>query len=73
MVFVSEKIRQLRREKGYSLEQMARMLRVKTGHKVSRNSIHQWEQGKNFPSVKSLMAVAEFYGKEINFFFDKRY
>ena len=69
MAFDSEKLRQLRIERGLSLQQTARLLRVKTGLQVTRNSIHLWEHGKNLPSVKSLMALAQFYGKGIGFFF----
>lgn len=71
MIFDTERIRQLRREKGYSLGQMARLLYVKTGLKVSRSSINLWENGKNLPSIKSLMALAEFYNKEIGIFFKR--
>ena len=69
MIFDSEKLRQLRMDKGYSLEQMARLLYVKTGHKVTRNCVNLWERGKNSPSLKSLMALAVFYEKGIEFFF----
>jgi transcriptional regulator with XRE-family HTH domain len=69
MVFDSNKLLQLRTERGFSLQQTVQLLRVKTGLQVSRNCIHLWEQGKNLPSVKSLMALAKFYGKEIGFFF----
>jgi len=69
MLFNSKKLRQLRMDKGYSLAQMARLLYVKTGLKVTRNCVSLWEKGKNFPSLKSLMALAVFYEKGIEFFF----
>jgi transcriptional regulator with XRE-family HTH domain len=71
MVFDSNKLLQLRIERGLSLQQTVQSLHIKTGLRVSRNSVYMWEQGKNLPSIKSLIALAKFYGKEIGFFFRK--
>ena len=71
MVFDHQKLRALRMERGYSLAGLARRLKQKTGLQVTRAGISCWERGKNLPSLTSLIALAELYGKEPGYFFRK--
>ena len=69
MVFDHQKLKTLRTERGYSLAGLARRLEQKTGLRVTRAGISCWERGKNLPSLTSLIALAELYGKEMGYFF----
>lgn len=48
----SEKLQQLRREKGLTQEQLAERLFV------SRTAVSKWESGRGFPSIDSLRQIA---------------
>lgn len=52
-------LRQLRKEKGITQEQLAEILNV-SGRTVSR-----WETGTNMPDLSILIQIAEYYGVEI--------
>ena len=69
VVFDHHKLRALRMERGYSLAGLARRLEQKTGLRVTRAGISCWERGKNLPSLTSLIALAQLYGKEMGYFF----
>lgn len=69
MVFDHHKLRVLRMQRGYSLAGLARRLEQKTGLRVTRAGISCWERGKNLPSLTSLIALAQLYGKEMGYFF----
>jgi len=69
MKFYRERLKALRQARGYSLQQMARLLRMRTGLKVSYQSIWYWEAGINLPSLESLMALAKFFNEKIERFF----
>ena len=71
MVFDHHKLKNLRLQRGYSLAGLAWRLQQRTGLRVSRAGISCWERGKNLPSLTSLMALGELYGKEIGYFFRK--
>ena len=53
---VSEKIRELRGERGWSQEQMAEKLNV------SRQAITKWETGAGTPDIENLAAIAQLFG-----------
>lgn len=53
---VSEKIRELRGERGWSQEQMAEKLNV------SRQAITKWETGAGTPDIENLVAIAQLFG-----------
>lgn len=52
----SERLRELRNEKGLTLEQVA------SATKLSRGAIGFWETGKRIPNALAIVALAKFYG-----------
>ena len=56
---LGEKIRQARREKGLTQEQLAQALFV------SRQTVSNWENGKTEPDYQTLMKLSELLGQEI--------
>ncbi len=52
-------LRELRKEKGLTQEQLAEVLNV-SGRTVSR-----WETGTNMPDLSVLIQIAEFYEVEV--------
>ena len=53
---LSERLRALRKEHGYSQEQMARKLHLTQG------AISQWENGLTVPAADQLIALADVFG-----------
>ena len=53
---LNERIRALRKEHGYSQEQMARKLHLTQG------AISQWENGLTVPAADQLMTLADVFG-----------
>ena len=53
---LNERIRALRKEHGYSQEQMARKLHLTQG------AISQWENGLTVPAADQLIALADVFG-----------
>ena len=53
---LSDRIRALRKEHGYSQEQMARKLHLTQG------AISQWENGLTVPAADQLIALADVFG-----------
>jgi transcriptional regulator with XRE-family HTH domain len=53
---LSERIRALRKEHGYSQEQMARKLHLTQG------AISQWENGLTVPAADQLITIADVFG-----------
>lgn len=49
----SENLRQIRRERGISQEELAEQL------KVSRQAVSKWEQGNGYPEVEKLLLLSE--------------
>ncbi len=70
--FDRHKMRNLRLSKGYSLGVMARLLRLKTGHAISRTAISNWETGKSRPSMESVLAISELYDVPVDYFFEPK-
>ncbi len=56
----SEKLLLLRREKGYSQENLADML------DVSRQSVSKWESGTAMPEIDKLVSIATIFGVSID-------
>lgn len=52
-------LRELRREKGLTQEQLAEQFRV------SRRTVSRWETGSNLPDLTILMEMADFYGLDL--------
>ena len=57
---LSEQIRALRKEHGYSQEQMARKLHITQG------AISQWENGLTVPAADQLVALADAFGISVD-------
>ena len=52
---VSEKLQELRKEKGLTQEELAEALFV------SRTAISKWESGRGVPNIESLKAISKFF------------
>ena len=55
-----EKLQQLRKEKGWTQEELAEMLYV------SRTAISKWESGRGYPSIDSLKAISKLFKVSID-------
>ena len=55
-----QKLKQLRKQKGLTQEQVAETLYV------SRTAVSKWESGRGTPSIDSLKAVAAFFGVTVD-------
>lgn len=56
-----DKLIQLRREKGYSQEQLADLL------KVSRQSVSKWEAGQSMPELNKLIVLTDLFGITLDY------
>ena len=56
----NEKLRQLRKEKGLSQEELAEML------DVSRQAISKWESGQAYPETDKLIIISEIFGVTVD-------
>lgn len=56
----NEKIKELRKQKGLTQEELAEILFV------SRTAISKWESGRGYPNIDSLKAIAEFFNITID-------
>ena len=57
----SEKLYQLRRQKGMSQEELADRL------EVSRQAVSRWEMGTTLPDAKNLLQLSEIFGVSIDY------
>ena len=55
-----EKLQELRKQKGLTQEQLAEFLFV------SRTAVSKWEQGRGYPNIDSLKAIAKFFNITID-------
>lgn len=62
---LSDRIRALRKEHGYSQEQMARKLHLTQG------AISQWENGLTVPAADQLIALADVFGITVDDLFGR--
>jgi transcriptional regulator with XRE-family HTH domain len=70
MKFAPNKLAQLRKEAGLSIEKL--MIEFdKVGLSVHTNTIRYWENGRSKPDVNDLAIISSFYNKPVSFFFDK--
>lgn len=56
----NEKLQQLRKQIGLTQEELAEALFV------SRTAVSKWEQGKGYPNIESLKAIAKFFDVTID-------
>lgn len=57
---LSEKLQELRKEKGLTQEELAEALFV------SRTAISKWESGRGVPNIESLKAISKFFSVSID-------
>ena len=55
-----EKLRELRRRKGITQEELAENLYV------SRTAISKWESGRGYPNIESLKAIAKYFSVSVD-------
>ncbi len=55
-----EKLQELRRQKGMTQEELAKVLYV------SRTAISKWESGRGYPGIDSLKAIAAFFSVTVD-------
>ncbi len=67
-MFLKEKIREARIEKGLTQKQLAEEL-TNRGRKTSNTAIANWESGLNSPDVDTLQVICEILDKDGNYFF----
>ena len=56
----SQKLQELRKQKGLTQEELAASLYV------SRTAISKWESGKGYPNIESLKAIARFFSVTVD-------
>lgn len=61
MANFSERIKALRRERGMTQEALGKVIEVKP------DSIYTYEKGKNYPEVRNLMILADYFGVSIDY------
>ena len=58
---LGEKLRQLRKEKGLTQEELASLLYV------SRTAVSKWESDKGCPNIDSLKQLSKLYGISVDY------
>ena len=56
----SEKLQELRKQKGLTQEELAQKLFV------SRTAVSKWESGRGYPNIESLKAIARFFSVTVD-------
>lgn len=56
----SEKLQELRKQKGLTQEELAQFLYV------SRTAVSKWESGRGYPNIESLKEIAKFFGVTVD-------
>lgn len=56
-----DKLLQLRREKGFSQEQLADLLNV------SRQSVSKWEAGSSLPELEKIISISDLFGVSVDY------
>lgn len=57
---LSEKLQQLRKERGLTQEELAQALYV------SRTAVSKWESGRGYPNIDSLKAIAKYFSVTVD-------
>jgi transcriptional regulator with XRE-family HTH domain len=63
--FDIKKIREIRKMKGLSQQEFAKVIGV------TKQLISLWEKGENLPSMKSIIKLINTYDIDFNYFFDE--
>ena len=56
----NEKLQELRKQKGFTQEELAQELFV------SRTAVSKWESGRGYPNIDSLKAISKFFGVTVD-------
>lgn len=70
-MFLSDRFKQCRKESGLSLERLALEIFKKTDHRVSRQTLENWEKGRNQPELSGIIALSCFFERPLEYFFDQ--
>ncbi|MDD2703562.1 MAG: helix-turn-helix transcriptional regulator [Candidatus Omnitrophica bacterium] len=70
-MFSHEILKKVREEKGLSLDGLATEL-GKTGFRVSRQTVWNWESGRHVPDANAIVALSEFFRKPLEYFFKQK-
>ena len=62
-------LRNLRLYNKYTLEMLADQLAGKTGKRISKTAISNWENGKNTPSLESVLALSDIFCVPMDYLF----
>ena len=65
-MFIGDKLLQLRKEKGYSQEQLANVLNV------SRQAVSKWEAGTSIPELEKLILMADIFEVSVDYLVRKQ-
>jgi transcriptional regulator with XRE-family HTH domain len=68
-MFHGEKLKKLREDKGWSLQDLVFEL-AKIDFRITRQTIDLWENGDTEPRASDLKSLADFFGVSVDFFFD---
>lgn len=60
---ISARLRQCRKEKGITQEELSRMF------DAAPTAIASWEQGRSLPSIQTLYKLSKYYDKTIGFMY----
>lgn len=63
----STKLKELRKERGYTMENVADGVRRMTGIPLSKGQISRYESGKEDPSLSTAVAIAAFLGVSLDY------
>jgi len=69
MEFKPERIRKLRKARGFSLGTAVRLLSARCDYKVCKATMSMWERGKYPPGIEALAAICQLYEVDANHFF----
>jgi len=70
MKFDAQKVKELRRSRGFSLGEVARRMAHDADRSISRSAIQNWEAGRSLPCLTNLLALAQVLGiSDLNEFF----
>jgi transcriptional regulator with XRE-family HTH domain len=70
MMFIANRLKRCREKMGLSLERLAVEIRIKTNHSVTRQTLENWEKGRNRPTVEGIVSICRFFDRPLGYFFD---
>ncbi len=70
-MFVSDKLKKCREEKGLSVEDLTFEL-DKVGLRITRQTLYNWEAGDTTPDANQISVIANFFNKPLEYFFNQK-